>query len=66
MDEVGAVVEGYYAAAAGVELSKRYKVEMPITEAAYRVLYNGAPIDTVFADLMKRSRKREIEESWLR
>lgn len=66
MDEVGAVVEGYYAAAAGVALAKRYKVEMPITEAAYKVLYNGAPIDTVFVELMKRSRKREIEESWLR
>lgn len=66
MDEVGAVVEGYYAAAAGVALAKRYKVEMPITEAAYKVLYGGAPIDTVFIDLMKRSRKREIEESWLR
>lgn len=65
MKEVGAVVEGYYAAASGTQLAKRYGVEMPITEAAYNVLYNGAPIGDVFADLMKRSKKREIEESWL-
>lgn len=65
MDEVGAVVEGYYAAASGVQLAERFGVEMPITEAAYNVLYNGASIDTIFADLMKRSRKREIEESWI-
>ena len=65
MDEVGAVVEGYYAAASGVELARRYEVEMPITEAAYNVLYNGASIDEEFAQLMKRGSKREIEESWL-
>lgn len=65
MEEVGAVVEGYYAAASGAQLAKRYGVEMPITEAAYNVLYNGAPLEGIFADLMKRSRKREIEESWV-
>lgn len=65
MREVGAVVEGYYAAASGTQLAKRYGVEMPITEAAYNVLYNGAPIDDVFANLMKRSKKREIQESWI-
>ena len=65
MDEVGAVVEGYYAAASGIQLAKRFGAEMPITEAAYNVLYNGAAIDTIFSDLMKRSRKREAEESWI-
>ena len=65
MDEVGAVVEGYYAAASGIQLAERYGVEMPITEAAYNVLYNGMSLDTAFSSLMKRSRKREIEESWI-
>ena len=65
MKQVGSVVEGYYAAAAGVELLKRYGVEMPITEATYNVLYKNAPISEVFTSLMNRSEKREIDESWL-
>lgn len=33
LKKVGAVVEGYYAAATGKELANRLGVEMPITEA---------------------------------
>lgn len=65
MKQVGAVVEGYYAAAAGYAMSRKFGVEMPITEAAYNVLYNGAPIDGVLKMLMTRKKKHEIEESWL-
>ena len=38
MQEVGAVVEGYYAAKSAYELGKAQGIDMPITEAAYRVL----------------------------
>lgn len=65
MKQVGAVVEGYYAAAAGVELSRRFGVEMPITCAMYDVLYNQASLPETFSKLMNRSQKREIDESWL-
>lgn len=65
MEQVGGVVEGYYAAASGVRLAERFGVEMPITQAAYNVLYNNMPIDTIFSELMKRSRKKEIDESWI-
>ena len=65
MKQVGAVVEGYYAAAAGYAMSQKFGVEMPITEAAYNVLYNGAPIGGVLKTLMTREKKNEIEESWL-
>jgi glycerol-3-phosphate dehydrogenase (NAD(P)+) len=62
MDEVGAVVEGYYAAAAGFELSKRLGIEMPIMEAAYSVLYGGADVNETFYRLMTRGKKHELEE----
>ena len=65
MKQVGAVVEGYYAAAAGYAMSKKVGVEMPITEAAYNVLYNGAPVTGVLKMLMTREKKNELEESWL-
>lgn len=65
MKQVGAVVEGYYAAAAGYAMSKKVGVEMPITEAAYNVLYNGATVTGVLKMLMTRDKKNEIEESWL-
>ena len=55
MEEVGAVVEGYYAAAAAHHLAQQCGVEMPITRAAYEVLYEGADP----ADALKRLMLRE-------
>jgi len=65
MKQVGAVVEGYYAAASGYAMAKKCGVEMSITEATYNVLYNGAPLRETFMALMTRAKKHEIEESWL-
>ncbi len=65
MDEVGAVVEGYYAAASAYAMAQKYGVEMPITEAIYRVLYEGAPLEETFKALMTRPKKMETEESWI-
>jgi glycerol-3-phosphate dehydrogenase (NAD(P)+) len=65
MRQVGAVVEGYYAAASGFALAQKYGVEMPITEATYEVLYNGAPLRETFYALMTRAKKHESEESWI-
>lgn len=64
MEQVGAVVEGYYAAASGYNMAKRYGVEMPITEAIYKILYEDAPLEETFQALMTRRKKHEIEESW--
>lgn len=66
MDEVGAVVEGYYAAASGYAMAKKCGVEMPITEATYNVLYNGAPLRETFTALMTREKKHEVEDSWVK
>ncbi len=63
--EIGMVVEGYYAAATAKALAEKIGVEMPITEAAYQVLYEGRDPRTVIFELMTRDKKREIEESWI-
>ena len=66
MQEVGAVVEGYYAAKSAYELGKRMGIDMPITEAAYKVLYEGAEVKSTFLGLMTRNRKAESENpGWL-
>ena len=63
--EIGAVVEGYYATATAKALADKTGVEMPITQAAYQVLYGGKDPKTVIYELMTRARKHEIEESWV-
>jgi len=66
MQEVGAVVEGYYAAKSAWELGQRQGIDMPITEAAYKVLYENADVKETFLGLMARQRKAETEDAgWL-
>ena len=65
MQEVGAVVEGYYAAEAAYALGKQQGVEMPITTAAYQVLYEGRSAAEVVKELLGRRKKSEQEDaSW--
>ena len=63
MDEVGAVVEGYYAAESAWGLCQKVGVEMPILQAAYEVLHNDAPARKAVSALMRREQKSEIEIS---
>ncbi len=63
MQEVGAVVEGYYAAAAAYELGQKQGVDMPITTAAYQVLYQGRTAKEVVRELLKRQKKSEKEDA---
>ena len=57
--EIGAVVEGYYAAANARALALKAGVEMPIAQAAYEVLYEGRDAHTVVDDLMGRAKRAE-------
>jgi len=59
MEEVGAVVEGYYATAAAIELAKKYKAEMPITTELHKVLYEDKDPKEATAQLMGREKKCE-------
>ena len=63
--QIGAVVEGFYAAKTARELAHKHGVEMPITEAAYSVLYEGMAPAEAMQQLMTRDRKQETEDSWL-
>jgi glycerol-3-phosphate dehydrogenase (NAD(P)+) len=65
MKEVGATVEGYYAALSAHQLAEKAGVEMPICECAYRVLYEGQSVREVVGALMSRNKKREADESWI-
>ena len=66
MKEVGAVVEGYYAAKSAWALAQKMGVDMPITEAAYKVLYEGMLAKDMTAELLMRSKKTESEDAgWL-
>lgn len=62
--QIGAVVEGYFAVDSARTLAQKVGVEMPITEAAYRILYEGAEIRTVISELMQRKKRHETEERW--
>ncbi len=61
IEEVKMVVEGVPATKAAYHLSKRCGIEMPITNAAYKVLFkNGSARDAV-AKLMTRKKRHESE-----
>jgi glycerol-3-phosphate dehydrogenase (NAD(P)+) len=55
-----AVAEGYRTAAAVHALAQREGVEMPISEAVYRVCHEGAAIAEEATRLMTRERKDEL------
>jgi len=53
------VVEGIATCKSVVALAGRYKVEMPITQAVYEVLFENKSVQTAIDDLMKRQLKAE-------
>ena len=68
MREVGAVVEGYYAAKAAKELAEKMDIDMPISLEIYKVLYENKLPVIAMKDLMGRSRRSEQstgEEIWV-
>ena len=66
MKEVGAVVEGYYAAESAYALCQKQGVDMPIVTAAYQVLYEGASAKDAVLELLHRQKKSEQEDAgWL-
>lgn len=63
MDEVKMVVEGVYSAKAGLELSRKYQVEMPIIEQVNRVLFEEKDPALAVQELMVRDKKIESWDS---
>lgn len=60
--QIGMVVEGYYALEAAMELSKKYSVELPITEAVYQIIKEGLSPKDAMVNLMSRDLKSELDE----
>lgn len=58
LDEVG-TVEGYYAANMSYELAKKHRIEMPIIEECYGILYGGNPPCDAVKHLMLRPKQAE-------
>ena len=59
LEEVGAVVEGYFATQAVHNLIQGKNVDMPICDAMYRILVERAPLDEVIATLLQRATRAE-------
>ena len=62
LKDVGMVVEGVRAARIAYQLSIEKHISMPITEQAYKVLFEGADPKVAVSDLMMRSKRHELEE----
>ena len=58
LKEVG-TVEGYYAAQMAHDLSVKYRVELPIIEECYNIMYQNKPIHDIVNDLMRRPNRQE-------
>lgn len=61
LDQMGMIVEGVATTKSAYELSRKLKVEMPITETIYHVLYDGANVKEATQALMVRDGKQERE-----
>ena len=59
--EIGMVVEGINALPAAVSLAKKFGVEMPITETAYDIVFNGVEPKLGVLKLMTRGKRAEID-----
>lgn len=59
MDEVKMIVEGVYSAKAGLALSKKYGIDMPIINVVNQVLFEDKPASDAVKELMLRDKKEE-------
>ena len=59
-EEFPMLAEGYYTVKALVELSAKYSVELPICNAVYATLWQGADMKAQMSELFKRSIKQEF------
>lgn len=64
IEQVGATCEGFFAAEAVHYLAKDKNLDLPISDAMYRLLYEDEDIDKVVSSLLSRQRKGEFSESW--
>lgn len=61
IDKVGMVVEGIKTVSATKVLADKYKIDMPITETLYKIIYEGMKAKDSVSELMQREKKHEME-----
>lgn len=57
--DIGMVVEGVNFLPKAMKIISKYKLELPITEAIYEIVYNGEKVKDMLSLLMLRSKKSE-------
>lgn len=62
LETIGMVVEGVHTTRSVHQLAMEMNIDMPITKACYRILYEGEEPRAAVEKLMKRRRKHEVEE----
>ncbi|NBX83301.1 NAD(P)-dependent glycerol-3-phosphate dehydrogenase [bacterium] len=60
LQKIGGVAEGYYTAQSAYALASQHRVEMPILEQVYRILYENKKPHDALMDLMSR----ELKDEW--
>jgi len=61
LNSLGSVAEGVYTAKAAYEIAQDLKIDAPITQAVYHVLYEGADLRNEFEKVINRDPKSEIQ-----
>ncbi|MGG0655578.1 NAD(P)H-dependent glycerol-3-phosphate dehydrogenase [Rummeliibacillus pycnus] len=64
LEQMGMVVEGVRTTKAAHQLSEKYDVSMPISEALYSVLFNGEDPHESVEKLMLREKKEELDATY--
>jgi glycerol-3-phosphate dehydrogenase (NAD(P)+) len=59
VNSTASIIEGATTAEAVYQLSKKYKVEMPIVSSVYNILYKNKTPKAALIEMMKRKRKPE-------
>jgi glycerol-3-phosphate dehydrogenase (NAD(P)+) len=62
LEAIGMVVEGIHTTRIVHQLALEMNIDMPITKACYRILYEGEKPRAEVEQLMRRQRKHEVEE----
>jgi len=65
IEKVGMTVEGYSTTHTAYILAQKTGIEMPIVNECYHVLFENKDPNNAIRDLMRRSKKHEIEDAWV-
>jgi glycerol-3-phosphate dehydrogenase len=62
MESMSSVAEGVYTTKAAKAMVDKNKIDAPITNAVYKVIYEGIPVKEAMTELLKRDAKSETDQ----